>query len=104
MSTDFHELRIADIRQDTEDAVIVSFELPSSLRETYRFEPGQHLTLRALVEGSDLRRSYSICTFASNAPPRPDATTWVSQEAVASRRSFRYSNRYWRAIPTAALR
>jgi ring-1,2-phenylacetyl-CoA epoxidase subunit PaaE len=62
MSTDFHELRIADIRQDTEDAVIVSFELPSSLRETYRFEPGQHLTLRALVEGSDLRRSYSICS------------------------------------------
>jgi ring-1,2-phenylacetyl-CoA epoxidase subunit PaaE len=61
-STDFHDLKILDIRQDTEDAVIVSFELPASLRATYRFEPGQHLTLRALVEGNDLRRTYSICS------------------------------------------
>jgi len=68
MSTDFHELKIANIRQDTEDAVIVSFELPADLRATYRFEPGQHLTLRALVEGSDLRRSYSICSGENEDP------------------------------------
>jgi ring-1,2-phenylacetyl-CoA epoxidase subunit PaaE len=68
MSTDFHELKIENVRQDTEDAVIVSFELPANLRATYRFEAGQHLTLRAIVDGSDLRRSYSICSGENEEP------------------------------------
>ena len=88
MSTDFHELKIADIRQDTEDAVIVSFELPANLRATYRFEPGQHLTLRALVEGSDLRRSYSICSGENEDPifigvrkvPGGVFSTWLHEQ------------------------
>jgi ring-1,2-phenylacetyl-CoA epoxidase subunit PaaE len=62
MNTDFHELKISGVRQDTEDAIVVSFETPPSLQDSYRFEPGQHLTLRALVGGDDLRRSYSICS------------------------------------------
>ena len=32
----------------------------SQAREAYRFEPGQFLTLRATVNGEDVRRSYSI--------------------------------------------
>jgi ring-1,2-phenylacetyl-CoA epoxidase subunit PaaE len=36
--------------------------LPEALRPQYRFEQGQHLTLRAVVDGEDVRRSYSICS------------------------------------------
>ena len=28
----------------------------------YRFAPGQYLTLRATLDGEDVRRSYSICS------------------------------------------
>ncbi len=57
----FHPLRVREVRHDTDDAVIVSFDVPEALRESFRFQPGQYLTLRHLEAGADLRRSYSIC-------------------------------------------
>jgi ring-1,2-phenylacetyl-CoA epoxidase subunit PaaE len=44
-----------------EDAVAVSFEVPDDLRVRFDFEAGQHLTLRLVIDGVELRRSYSIC-------------------------------------------
>lgn len=61
-SLHFHPLRVRALQPDTDDAVIVSFEVPAALQETFRFKPGQYLTLRAEVDGQDLRRSYSICS------------------------------------------
>jgi ring-1,2-phenylacetyl-CoA epoxidase subunit PaaE len=62
MTIEFHRLKIADIRRETPDAVSIAFAVPSSLRDAYRFQPGQHLTLRMDRNGEDVRRSYSICT------------------------------------------
>lgn len=61
MSLHFHPLRVREVRPDTEEAVIVSFDVPQELAETFRFKPGQYLTLRSEIDGQDLRRSYSIC-------------------------------------------
>jgi ring-1,2-phenylacetyl-CoA epoxidase subunit PaaE len=58
----FHSLRIADVRRETPDAVSITFEIPDALRPAYAFRAGQYLTLRATLEGEELRRSYSICT------------------------------------------
>lgn len=58
----FHTLKIADVRRETPEAVSIAFEIPASLAELYRFQPGQHLTLRTTINGEDVRRSYSICT------------------------------------------
>jgi ring-1,2-phenylacetyl-CoA epoxidase subunit PaaE len=58
----FHRLRIADIRGETADCVSLAFEVPEKLRPAYRFIPGQYLTLRTVLEGEELRRSYSICS------------------------------------------
>jgi len=57
----FHDLRVRRIEPDTPEASIVSFEVPPELREVFGFTQGQYLTLRATVDGQDLRRSYSIC-------------------------------------------
>ncbi len=57
----FHPLRVRRIEPDTEEAVIVSFDVPPELREVFAFNQGQYLTLRTEVDGADLRRSYSIC-------------------------------------------
>lgn len=57
----FHPLRVRELRPDADDALIVGFEVPEALRETFAFQPGQYLTLRHVEAGQDLRRSYSIC-------------------------------------------
>ena len=57
----FHALTVRAIEPDTTEAVIVSFDVPEDLRETFGFTQGQYLTLRKTIDGADLRRSYSIC-------------------------------------------
>ena len=57
MSTLFHPLRVRSIEPDTAEAVIVSFDVPDDLRETFGFTQGQYLTLRTEIDGADLRRS-----------------------------------------------
>jgi len=61
MTPKFHPLRIAEVRRETPDAISLRFELPGELSDDYRFVQGQHLTLKAKVQGEELRRSYSIC-------------------------------------------
>lgn len=58
----FHELVIREVRPETAEAVRLVFDVPEALRETFAFTPGQHLTLRAEVDGTEVRRSYSIAT------------------------------------------
>ena len=57
----FHTLTVTDVERLTEDAVAISFAIPDELADEFVFEPGQHLTLRATINGQDVRRSYSIC-------------------------------------------
>lgn len=58
----FHKLTIKDIRQETTDCHSVAFDVPSELGEQFQFIQGQYLTLRADINGEDVRRSYSICS------------------------------------------
>jgi ring-1,2-phenylacetyl-CoA epoxidase subunit PaaE len=58
----FHTLTISDVRRETDDAVSLAFAVPARLKRGYRFAPGQYLTLRATIDGEDIRRSYSICS------------------------------------------
>ena len=61
MSAGFHRLTIAEVVAETADARSIRFHVPEELRETFRFSPGQHLTLRADIGGEDVRRNYSLC-------------------------------------------
>lgn len=63
----FHPLRVAAVRPDGEDARVVTFDVPADQAASFRFEPGQYLTLRAIVGGAELRRSYSICAAPGEA-------------------------------------
>ncbi len=62
MSTKYYPLRIRDLRRETPDTVSISFEVPDDLRDAFRFTQGQHLNLRTVIGGEEVRRSYSICT------------------------------------------
>lgn len=52
---------MVDVERLTDDSVAVTLEVPAVLVDDFAFQPGQHLTLRATIEGDDVRRSYSIC-------------------------------------------
>lgn len=58
----FFPLRVKDVYKETEDCSVVTFEVPEDLQEEFMFTPGQHLTLRKILHGEDVRRSYSLCS------------------------------------------
>jgi ring-1,2-phenylacetyl-CoA epoxidase subunit PaaE len=58
----FYSLKVAKVKNETRDAIAVTFEVPPELKETFAWQQGQHLTLRATIGGEDVRRSYSICS------------------------------------------
>lgn len=58
----FHRLQVKEVRRETSDCVSVAFEVPESLVPLYQFLAGQYLTLRAEIDGEEVRRSYSICS------------------------------------------
>ena len=62
----FHSLPVAEVRPLTAASVEVTFAVPDELRGEYDYLPGQHVALRAHVDGHELRRSYSLCR-----PPEP---------------------------------
>ncbi len=62
----FLSLTVTEVRRLTDRAVSVTFEVPEDLRETFAFHPGQHLAVRATIDGTPVRRNYSICTMAGS--------------------------------------
>ena len=60
--SNFHPLKISGLHRDTRDAVLITFDIPAALASEFIYQPGQHLTLRAHIQGEEVRRSYSICS------------------------------------------
>lgn len=60
----FHELKVAEIRRETPEAVSVRFAVPMELEELFRFRAGQYLGVAAEIAGDEVIRTYSLC-----APP-----------------------------------
>ncbi len=58
----FHRLSVNDLRREAPDAVSLTFAIPRELADDYNFAPGQYLTLRMMMDGEEVRRSYSICS------------------------------------------
>lgn len=62
MTPKFHTLKVKEVRRETKEAVSIAFDVPDDLLTEYTFIPGQYLTLRTMVNGEDIRRSYSLCS------------------------------------------
>ncbi len=56
----FQALSVKRVSPEAAGAVAITFDIPESERERFAFEPGQFLTVRATIDGQDVRRSYSI--------------------------------------------
>ena len=58
----FHALTVSGVEPETDSAIKVSFDVPESLADTFRYKQGQYLTLESELDGEKVRRSYSICS------------------------------------------
>jgi len=61
----FHDLTVARVSPEAAGAVAITFAVPPELHGHFDFQPGQFLTLRATIDGQDVRRNYSICSTRS---------------------------------------
>jgi ring-1,2-phenylacetyl-CoA epoxidase subunit PaaE len=66
----FHPLRLRSVVPETDSAICLEFDVPSALAGTFRFRPGQYLTLRSMHSGAEVRRCYSICSGLDDASLR----------------------------------
>lgn len=62
MAIHFHPLTVAHIYKETPDCSIVTFGVPAALKDEFDFTQGQNITLKKIIDGQEVRRSYSICT------------------------------------------
>lgn len=64
MSEHFHALTVTEARPETIDSITVTITPDKAETGAFAFRPGQHLTLRAIIDGEDVRRNYSLCSSA----------------------------------------
>ncbi|MEU9364834.1 2Fe-2S iron-sulfur cluster-binding protein [Streptomyces avermitilis] len=78
----FHPLPVAAVDRLTDDSVALTFAVPPALREEYRHAAGQHLALRRTADGTEIRRTYSICSPAPAADDEGPRTLRVGVRLV----------------------
>lgn len=94
----FHTLAIREVEPETADAVTITFDVPEALRDAYRFTQGQFLTLKAVVDGEELRRSYSICAAVPEYTERGELRVGIKR--VAGGRFSNWANTHLKAGQT----
>ncbi|MFY7840001.1 MAG: 1,2-phenylacetyl-CoA epoxidase subunit PaaE [Lacibacter sp.] len=62
MSIHFHPLAVKEVKKETADCVSILFRVPEALQKTFQFTQGQSLTMRTIINGEEVRRTYSICS------------------------------------------
>lgn len=62
MAQHFYPLKVSEVNKTTDDCSVVTFNITEDLKEQFTFIQGQYLTLKANINGEDVRRSYSLCS------------------------------------------
>ncbi len=91
MAVHFHTLTIRDVKRETPDSIVVTFDVPENLQDTFRYTQGQNLTLKSILNGEEIRRSYSICSA-----PFENVLQVAIRKAVHGKFSG-YANDNWKA-------
>lgn len=86
----FYELEVSSVDRLTDESVRVVFAVPDNLKPTFKRLSGQYINLCLTVNGTELRRSYSICSgknedlaIAIKAVDGGTVSQWANQELKA---------------------
>ena len=58
----FYKLAVKEITRETVSAVSIVFAIPEELKAKYKFIAGQYINLKLTLDGTEIRRAYSICS------------------------------------------
>ena len=58
----FHSLVVKDVKKETPESISIEFAVPNELVNDFSFKAGQFLTLKQVIRGEEIRRSYSLCS------------------------------------------
>jgi ring-1,2-phenylacetyl-CoA epoxidase subunit PaaE len=84
----FYKLAIKAISKETENAVTISFDIPTELERTFQFKAGQYITLKTTIDGKEVRRDYSLCSSPKS------GTVKVAVKAVENGTFSVYAHRH----------
>jgi len=62
----FYKVTVQDIKKETEKAVSIAFAIPNDIKDKFTFLAGQYITVKAVIDGQEVRRAYSICSAPSS--------------------------------------
>jgi ring-1,2-phenylacetyl-CoA epoxidase subunit PaaE len=62
LAAHFYPITIKSVKKETPECVSIAFDIPDTLKEAFFYKQGQHLTLRTFINGTELRRNYSLCS------------------------------------------
>jgi len=66
----FHALALVGKEQEGEEAVCLKFLVPEELISTYTGQAGQHIVLKVQLDGTEVRRTYSLVSVPGEFPLR----------------------------------
>ncbi len=58
----FYPLPVVYKKYETADAITIGFMVPDQYKSEFQYKQGQYLTLKMVINGEEVRRSYSLCT------------------------------------------
>ena len=61
----FHKATITGKTQETPDSIVLTLQPPEDAGDVFAYLQGQHLPVRAQLDGKSVRRTYSICSSAA---------------------------------------
>jgi len=86
MAQQFYPIRLKDIQKTTNECSVLTFDIEDELAELFEYSQGQYLTLKAEINGEEVRRSYSLCSS-------PLDNTWqVAVKKIEDGRFSTYAN------------
>ena len=62
MAVHFHKLAVKTITRETVDCVSIEFDVPADLKQEFQYTQGQNINIKAIINGEEIRRTYSLCT------------------------------------------
>lgn len=62
MPAGFYSIPVLSVKRETEDAVSITLDIPSEIKSQFQYKAGQYLTFSIVINGEEVRRSYSVCS------------------------------------------
>ena len=88
MPAGFHSIPVKEVKRETKDAVSIKFDIPSSLQDEFKYKAGQYFTFSIVINGEEVRRSYSVCSC-----PMTDPNPTIAVKEVEGGKMSTYLNR-----------